>query len=290
MSNTMAAVNADAVILGNNPGTCGHIYPTTRDGRCHGCGEPMPMPPVATAPLNPRHLSETTEHYTPQHVIDAAHKTLVEIDLDPATSEHANKERTRAKRIFTAETNGFLLPWEGRVFLNPPGGSCDQYGVSVRRLPTKVLPGGPEVKVWSCGPEACGHEHVGVRSSQKAWWQKLVFEWEVGRTASAIFVGFSVEILQTTQVDPVGQLPLEFPICVPSRRLAYSRFKEGDGYVVGASPPHASVLIFLPPLGDEENSIVRMGATQHSNTHEAIERFVEAFSSIGHVSVPWRWR
>jgi hypothetical protein len=27
------------VILGNDPRDCNHFYPTTRDGRCHGCGK-----------------------------------------------------------------------------------------------------------------------------------------------------------------------------------------------------------------------------------------------------------
>lgn len=29
---------SNAVILGNDPNKCNHIYPVTRDGRCHGCG------------------------------------------------------------------------------------------------------------------------------------------------------------------------------------------------------------------------------------------------------------
>lgn len=301
---------------------------------------------------NPRHLSESTEHFTPIRVVEAARATLGSIDLDPATTEHGNEHRVRAASVFREETNGFVRPWKGRVFLNPPGGSCDENGVSVRRVQKK----------WSCRhttwehhagtlamlQEAqhsqsaldafateipCTHVHTGVRSSQKAWWQKLVTEWEAGRVTSALFVGFSVEILQTTQVDPVGQLPLEFPICVPSRRLAYDR--EGpctgqccvqhsplpslpDGtmpppppvvhakdctgihYTTGASPPHASVLIYLPPLNSSElesdddgplgMDLIRVGHSQQDSTIDAIGRFVEHFGPIGHVSVPWRWR
>jgi len=224
--------------------------------------------------FNPRHISETNEHHTPPHVIEAARRSLVSIDLDPATTEFANASRVKAKSIYTAETNGFDQVWHGAVFINPPGGNCDWAGKSVYSLDKTVGKG------WSCLDKfhACGHAHKGVRSSQKAWWQKLAFEWEQKRTTAAIFVGFSVEILQTTQVDAVGQIPLEFPICVPSRRLAY--FKEiGGKFIEGKSPPHASVLIFLPPP-----------TTITSSTLEGIKRFVEAFSPIGHVSVPWRWR
>lgn len=236
------------------------------------------------AVLNPRHLSQTNEHHTPPHVIEAARKSLVEIDLDPATTAYANVTRSggvRAKSIFTAETNGFNKQWNGTVFLNPPGGSCDGSGTSVFSLDKTVGKG------WSCIDKLhpCGHTHTGSRSSQKAWWQKLAMEWEAGRTKSAVFVGFSVEILQTTQVDPVGQLPLEFPICVPSRRLAY--YREIDGkFVEGTSPPHASVLIFLPDVSNVTCIDESIGAS----ALDSITRFVEAFSPIGHVSVPWRWR
>jgi len=241
-------------------------------------GSQMIAVDVSAVAHNPRHMSETNEHHTPPHVIEAARKSLVSIDLDPATTEYANALRVKASGVFSAETNGFSRAWSGTVFLNPPGGNCDHAGQSVYSLDKSVGKG------WSClGKfQACGHQHKGVRSSQKAWWQKLAFEWEQKRTTSAIFVGFSVEILQTTQVDAVGQIPLEFPICVPSRRLAY--FKEVAGqFVEGKSPPHASVLIFLPPPATD-------GLLDADVTMEGIKRFVEAFSPIGHVSVPWRWR
>jgi hypothetical protein len=31
------------VFLGNEPATCSHVYPVTRSGQCHGCGEMAPM-------------------------------------------------------------------------------------------------------------------------------------------------------------------------------------------------------------------------------------------------------
>lgn len=136
---------------------------------------------------NPRHMSESNDHHTPGRVIEAARIALDGIELDPATTEFANSLRVKADRIFTAETNGFDKNWDARsVFLNPPGASCDEDGCTVRRV------GGQ----WSCTTETpCGHIHKGVRSSQKAWWQKLAMEWEAQRVESAFFVGFSVEIL-----------------------------------------------------------------------------------------------
>jgi len=40
-----------AVFVNNNPKTCAHTYPMTRDGRCHGCGAQHPESTLARAPL-----------------------------------------------------------------------------------------------------------------------------------------------------------------------------------------------------------------------------------------------
>ena len=63
--------------------------------------------------------SQTTiEWYTPPAIIELARQVLGDIDLDPASSEAAQRW-IQAKCFYTAET---LLqdPWTGRVWLNPP--------------------------------------------------------------------------------------------------------------------------------------------------------------------------
>jgi phage N-6-adenine-methyltransferase len=59
------------------------------------------------------------EWYTPSKYIELARTVLGEIDLDPASNAKA-QEVVRAKDFFTAEQDGLLRPWHGRVWLNPP--------------------------------------------------------------------------------------------------------------------------------------------------------------------------
>lgn len=234
---------------------------------------------------NIRHSSVTNEHFTPPDVVEAARSALGEIDLDPATSVRGNAYYVKAKKIFTIENDGFNVPWGGRTFLNPPGGRCDARGVSVTNV-DKTLKINPK-ESWTCdlaGKAPCMHGHPGVRSSQKQWWKKLAMEWLEGRIASAVFIGFSLEILQVTQsLEPgervLGKIPLDFPFCVPSSRIAYHKevqIKTESGndeitLVEGSSPPHGSVLIFLP-------------AKHEMNT--SVARFERAFQSLGRVIIP----
>jgi phage N-6-adenine-methyltransferase len=59
------------------------------------------------------------EWFTPVEYIERARSVLGEIDLDPATHEHA-QQVVRATRYFTKEDNGLQHEWHGRVWLNPP--------------------------------------------------------------------------------------------------------------------------------------------------------------------------
>ena len=58
-------------------------------------------------------------YYTPQIILEAARKTLGEFDLDPASSEQANKF-VRAKKFYTKEDNGLSRSWFGRIWMNHP--------------------------------------------------------------------------------------------------------------------------------------------------------------------------
>lgn len=59
------------------------------------------------------------EWYTPAEYIELARKVLGAIDLDPASSDYAQKV-VRATKFYTIEANGLEKEWRGRVWLNPP--------------------------------------------------------------------------------------------------------------------------------------------------------------------------
>jgi len=191
---------------------------------------------------NVRHSSATTEHYSPLEIVRAARKVMNGLDVDPASSDVANA-RIGAARYYTKETNGFTRAWGGRIWLNPPGGLCDVEGREVIR-DTKTRPGCTQT--GACGLPA-GHTHHGVVSSAKAWWQRLADQWVKGNVECAVFMGFSIEILQTTQVDPRGlPTPFDFQLCFPRQRVRFWVEKGGE-LTPGNSPTHSSVIVYLPP-------------------------------------------
>lgn len=218
---------------------------------------------------NARHSSISVEHYSPPAIVTAARALLGgRIDLDPASCEAAN-EVVRADRFFTRDTNGLAQPWFGNVFVNPPGGLTDAND-----------------------------------SSQKIWWWKLAAEYVAGRVEQAVFVCFSIELLQTTQVKtPRGlPLPLDFPLCFPSTRVKYTVADElatipqqglfGDATpeeiaeaAEGKSPPHASCIVYLPPR------VLWAGARNAIPSDAALARLQQArlqqaFGAIGACRMP----
>jgi hypothetical protein len=213
--------------------------------------------------MNARHSTESGEHYTPALIVEAARHTLEAIDLDPCSCEVANRV-VRAAKYYTKEVNGFLQPWSGRVFLNPVGGWNDNLGRQVIKASKRKGVEIPGCTVTGdCGLPP-GHKHRDVDSSQKRWWQELVVQWAAGDVTAAIFVCFSIELLQSTQVDQQGPIPLDFPICYPATRVSYIK---PDG-TVGGSPPHASCIICV------------------SNELDMVTRFKQAYSPMGRVVVP----
>lgn len=178
-----------------------------------------------------QHSSASNEHYTPVAIIEAARAVMGGIDLDPATTADVNAETVHAAHYYTAAHDGLGRPWHGRVWLNPPGGLA---------------------------PDR--------RSYAAVWWERLTDAWFAGEIEQAIFLGFTLEILKTTQSCRtwIGEVPL----CFPSRRLAFLA-RTPDGLKPQKSPGHANVIAYLPPRRDG-----------------AVDRFVQLFSPLGRVLVP----
>ncbi len=193
--------------------------------------------------MESRHLSESNEWYTPKPIVDAGRSLMGGIDLDPASNEFANQV-VGAKVILTASDNGFTRGWSYRslptkVLHNPPGGRCDDYGVTVHRVENE----------WSCvSDEKCPHDHR-AQASARAWWYKLVGEYRAGNVEQAVFVAFSVELFQVSQSEKDVFFHLaKYPHVMPRSRVAYDRIVDGKR-VIGSAPPHSSSIVWLPPKG-----------------------------------------
>src|SRR5690242_9925227 len=61
------------------------------------------------------------EWITPRPFIHLAKSVMGEIDLDPASSDVAQRN-VQARHHFTPEDDGLAQPWFGRVWLSPPQG------------------------------------------------------------------------------------------------------------------------------------------------------------------------
>ena len=158
--------------------------------------------------MNAQHSSASAEWYTPREYVEAARGVLGTIDLDPASCALAN-ETVRATRFVSAAEDGLSCHWHGSVFLNPPG------GVDERR-----------------------------RSMAGVFWSKLMEECAALRVSHAIYLGFSLEMLSSTQRP--GQFSVaDFTICIPDKRI---RFVSPSGKK--NSPTHANVIAYVPATID----------------------------------------
>jgi hypothetical protein len=183
----------------------------------------------------PQHSAKSVEHPTPAHIVEPARRLLEGIVLDPASCAKFN-QRVGAERYFNRKQDGLTQPWRARsVFLNPPG------GVLIRRGDRWVARKGK-------GPG---------ESSMRMWWDKLVTHYEDGQVGSAVFIGFTLEILRTSQKCLV---PIQaFMRCYPRERQAFR----------GDDPTHGNVIVYLPPREGGE------GRRWH-------KRFAEEFGSLGY--------
>lgn len=174
-----------------------------------------------------RHSMDSPEWYTPSPFIEAARKVMGGIDLDPASHEEANLI-VNATNFYTVENNGLRLPWRGRIFVNPPGGK-DANGQS-------LVP-----QFW---------RHM-LREQMAANAEKEMFQ--------AIWIGYSLEQLQTLQSLRAFKSPIQFQICIPRQRIAFVEneakkearisklIMEGKTLSQKSQPSHANYISYIGP-------------------------------------------
>lgn len=220
--------------------------------------------------MNAKHSSDSAEHGTPPEYIEASRKLMKVISLDPASSKLANTV-VKARRIYTIKDNGYAKRWRGNVLLNPPGGLCEfetgrpVYQKTKKRESCSVT--------GACGLPP-GHTHTGVTSSAKAWWWHLVCDYMDAYVRQAVFFGFTLEIMQSTQValpggEAIPYVPQDFAYCIPAERMRFYAMDSGK-LVRGDQPTHANIVSFLPQRWDKQER----------------EAFMDLFSPFGKCTWP----
>lgn len=176
-------------------------------------------------PANNRHSSKSAIWTTPPYIIEPARVVLGSIDLDPSSSAWSNKI-VQAHTFFTKRQNGLRLPWS-HVY----GRSLRRY-LHKQRVPTSI---------WLNPPGGWHNGRVGD-SEVKHWWLKTLSEWREPYFGHMLFLAFSIEALQTTQVDCEYSL-CDFPTVIFNRRVSY--IDPSTGKTVQGNT-HASSITYIP--------------------------------------------
>lgn len=217
-----------------------------------------------------RHSMDSPEWYTPSSFVEAAREVMGGIDLDPASHPEANLT-VKAMEFFTEEDNGLLQPWHGRIFLNPPGGKGVLTAPRTFRVPAEGQQTKPLVP---------------------AFWRHLMGEWAQGHIDQAIWIGYSLEQLQSLQGSSFKS-PLDFPICITAKRIAFVEnaakkadrrarvLAEGTAANASAAKRRSAAIVLagkeLPDSPSHSNYVTYLG------TH--IGAFEGVFSRFGQVKL-----
>lgn len=180
------------------------------------------------------------ERYSPPEIVAAARETLGGIDLDPCTTELVNRTFIRASHIYTKETDGLnreACPWIGRTYINAPS----------RIYLTR-------------GTQTTDESRNGVRM----FWERLMTEYLAKRITAGVFMAFDITALQQSQ--GWNHMMVQYPFCIPEKRLIFWRKKNGlQALEERDHPEFASAIIYVG---------------------KSVKRFSKAFENIGAVIIP----
>lgn len=195
------------------------------------------------------HSAGSPDWMTPRYLIEAARWVMGGIDLDPASDARANA-RVKAAKFYTAAENG----------LDP----ANPWSGRIFLNP----PGGLVVEFW----------------------ERLIREaLEHPDDLQAVWIGFSLQQLQTLQSSDASSHPINLPMCIPSARVQFAengtkraqRLRKllEAGEAPGANE-HARKVAEKIRAGKPPKS-----APSHANyityIGPNVDRFVDAFAQFG---------
>jgi hypothetical protein len=183
------------------------------------------------------HSSNTEDYGTGRDILDIGRAVLGWFTVDPFSSEKWNTV-IEARRIITAAEDGFITPW----FRGAPA------PLQVLSRPDRVGDNTHTAIVNAPGG-------LGGKNVKNAWWALSTY-WDEGWIAGgAMWVGFTLNHMQTCQGPAVGERRCPSPFdprfagfrCVPEKRLPY---QVAPG-VPAEEPTHPSWFMLLPSTSQE---------------------------------------
>jgi hypothetical protein len=174
----------------------------------------------------------------------------------------------------------------GRIDCDPATDAIANRRIKARRIYTARMSGLAPTARWR------GRVFLNPPGGQvKDFWDRMIAEREAGRMTAGIWVGYSLEQLQSLQTGEdalMRALPQQFPICYPRRRLAFeenkakraerlakidreNRVRRRAGLPLkkrkdtADSPSHANYIVYMGP---------------------DVDRFMTEFSALGVVVEP----
>lgn len=166
-----------------------------------------------------------------------------DIDLDPCTTEEANKQFLRARNFYVKEDDGLNIeiPWTGKVYLFPPTYGCCSWS-NIRGT-------------WKWGTRGGLQGH----SPTIAWFKRLLKEWKLGNVTEGLMFSINHEVLR--------KMPelWDYPVCIPFDR---ANLVHGGRFYKMQNPVTWGFFVYLPPRSLE---------------FDASQRFKEIFGHIGKV-------